>query len=181
MNNFFTQTKLHKNISFDDFDTSKSTYEFLCSNFSEELSYIKSLPIIVEDDKHLYVHGGYDESFSPKDVVKFLKYDNFNQLSKVNHKYVVVGHWPTCNLRTDKIDNKPYFNHEKNIIFIDGGLGVKSSGELNCLIINKNNSKYSYESIQFNDFKKSEVIEEHTFDGETNSEEGVVYFFKNIK
>lgn len=128
------------------------------------ISYLKSLATMLEFDNHLFVHGGYNKDFSHEG--QFLKYDNFNDLSYVQDKKVVVGHWPTCNLRYFEMSNEPFFNNDKNIILIDGGLGVKSSGELNALIIEKKEGHVSYSFDQYNQFKQARVVREHEFDQE---------------
>ena len=83
-----------------------------------------------------------------------MKYDNYNLLGKKIKKKVVVGHWPSALLRETKFTNLPFINDEKNIINIDGGLGVKVSGELNAFIIEKKNSKIAYNCVQANGFIK---------------------------
>lgn len=75
----------------------------------------------------------------------------------------IVGHFPSCNLRIDYISNLPYFNFEKNIITIDGGYGVRSTGELNAFIIEKKKGIRRYDCIQYSDFPKSQVTESYIF------------------
>ncbi|MCH4887339.1 hypothetical protein EZV73_07140 [Acidaminobacter sp. JC074] len=127
----------------------------------EVVAYLESLPIYLRADGHVFVHGGYDESF--KEEGKFLKYDFYNDLSGINKDKIVVGHWPASNLRFHDLSNVPYFNDEKNIIFVDGGLGVKKTGELNALIISKENGKIEYTYDQYHDFIEGTIIMEHAF------------------
>lgn len=79
---------------------------------------------------------------------------------------MVVGHWPACNLRFHELSNRPYYNHEKNIIFIDGALGVKQTGELTAFIIQKKEGQLTYEDIQYNDFESRKIIQAHVFEHE---------------
>jgi len=156
----------HENTSLSDFKTPSDLYDFFHETYKEEIDFIKSLDIILEDKDYLFVHGGYDASFKEDEVFKFLKYDEFDRLSPVQDKTVVVGHWPACNLREDKLDNRPYFNPHKNLIFVDGGLGIKSSGELSCLIIHKMSDGDHYSSVQVNAFQEAVIVKERHYDQE---------------
>ncbi|BEP29218.1 metallophosphoesterase [Helicovermis profundi] len=142
-------------------------FNMVNNKYKEMIDFLSKLPIIVQFDEFTFVHGGFDESFSiDKDEDKFLKYDDYNNLSKINDKKIVVGHWPAGNLRENILTNKPFFNNDKNIVFIDGGLGVKKSGELNALIIEKRNNELSYSFMQENMFKSKSILREHSFNTE---------------
>jgi protein phosphatase len=130
----------------------------------ETLEFINSLPVMVNFDEFIFVHGGYDPAFKlPEDEGRFLKYDNYNKVSGINDKMVVVGHWPASNLRHTILTNLPLFNTQKNIITIDGGLGVKTSGELNAFIIEKKNGQIHYDCLQQNDFELKTINRGHKF------------------
>lgn len=132
--------------------------------YSREYNYINNLPVILFVDDLTFVHGGYSQDIDiENDEGKLLKFDDFNSLSTVNDGTVIVGHWPTANLRTHTNTNRPYFNREKHIISIDGGMGVKTSGELNALIIEKIDGKRKIDYIQENHFSRSIVRKAHTF------------------
>jgi len=147
-----------------EFATTNCLYDHIHEYHSEMINFISNLPIIAQIDEFRFVHGGYNDEFClENDEVKFLKYDNYNELSKKNENKVVVGHWPTCNLRSHEISNDPFYNDEKNIIFIDGGIGVHSTGELNAFIIEKDSSKITYDFVQHNNFRKRKVDKRHIF------------------
>lgn len=155
------------NKSIGEFDTWQNVCDFISEVDSEIMLYLRDLPILLHLDEFIFVHGGYDSSFHPvEEENKFLKYDHFTKKSPVQEQKVVVGHWPVSNLRNDVYSNKPLFNKEKNIISIDGGLGVKSAGELSALIINKSNGKVTYDSKQFNDFQMKTVNKSYPFPDE---------------
>lgn len=139
--------------------------ELIFEKYSEVMEFIKNRPIVVELGELIFVHGGYDESFDiEKEEIKYLKYDDYNKYSEINKKTVIVGHWPTCNLRCDRETNIPMFNERKRIVSIDGGTGIKKTGELNALIITKQdgeNPRFNY--IQTNDFTKKIIIKSHKF------------------
>lgn len=141
--------------------------DFLLEKYNTIFSFLKKLPIIANFDNLTFVHGGYDQSFNVEtDENRFLKYDNYNDLSPTHTHPVIVGHWPTSVLRQHINTNTPYHNTEKNITFVDGGLGVKSSGELNALIITieKGHPKMTY--FQENAFEKVNIIKTHQFNTE---------------
>lgn len=126
--------------------------KLLCT-YSFEIDFMEQLPILLETESFIFVHGGYEKQFSIEiDENKYLKYDFFNERSPVQEKTVIVGHWPACNLRSDSLSNTPFFNVEKNIITIDGGLGVKDTGQLNAFIMTSDNGVISYETLQVSPF-----------------------------
>lgn len=135
----------------------------LLENFAAELSFMDLRPLIFENETFLCVHAGYEPSFSLEaDEGKLLKYDFYDAQSPVQEKTVIVGHWPSSNLRSDHMTNLPFFNTEKNIITIDGGLGVKDSGELNALIITSVKGDIRYETLQANSFKTQTISQPMT-------------------
>ncbi len=136
----------------------------MLANFKDEFEFMHTLPVILFADDFIFVHGGYDEDVDiALDEGKLLKFDNYNELSSINKSKVIVGHWPTANMRSDVNTNVPLFNDEKNIISIDGGIGVKTSGELNALIIEKKNGDINIDYIQENHFIRKVIKESHTF------------------
>ncbi|MCK8058367.1 MULTISPECIES: metallophosphoesterase [unclassified Fusibacter] len=154
----------HSNIEVGSFESGTQLHAHLNENHHDVLSFFESLPVVLEIDTFRFVHGGYDPSFClDTQEHKFLKFDFYNDHDIVNDKTTVVGHWPTCNLRTDKVSNTPYINSEKNIIFIDGGLSVKTTGELNAFIIDKKDEMISYDHAAQNEFVKRTVASAHTF------------------
>lgn len=165
------ETLLHsvlreKGMTYGSFKTSGDAYDFIRKHLIESLSYIERLPIVLKTKDHIFVHGGYHSEDVIVEEKKYLKYDRYNELGEVNDLPVVVGHWPTCNLRNDYISNKPFFNDEKKIISIDGGIGVKSTGELSVLVIEKEADTLTYSDQQLNHFQKAHVIKCYDFERE---------------
>lgn len=161
-------TKLkHLGKSISSFNNSDDLYDFIKINFAEEIEFFNKLPVMLNFNNFTFVHGGYDESFTlPQDELKFLKFKGFNERSKINKNKIIVGHWPACNMRNNELSNKPYFNDQKNIVFIDGGLGITVTGELNALEIIKKEDKLTYNNMQVNSFVKRKIIKEYIFDKE---------------
>ncbi len=154
----------HANLDPHIFNSAEQDYKYLHKYHGDVFEFIEKLPIILNLDEFRFVHGGYDEKFCLiNDERKFLKYDYFNELSSVNDKTTVVGHWPSCLLRKDILSNAPYFNKDKRVISIDGGMGVKNTSELNALVIEKNNGCITYDCISYSDFKKKKVIKKCSF------------------
>lgn len=138
--------------------------QHILDNFDEELEFLRQLPLILYFDDMVFVHGGIEPEFDIEtDETAFLKYDYFDRDGSIQDKMTIVGHFPSCNLRVDYISNLPYFNFEKNIVTIDGGYGVRSTGELNAFIIEKKKGVRRYDCIQYSDFPKSQVTESYTF------------------
>jgi protein phosphatase len=156
-----------KNKEVSEFSDLQAVYDYLMAHFEEDFKWLDNLPVILESHDFIFVHGGYhDDKSVDDDEIHFLKYDDYQSLSPVNLKKVVVGHWPVCLLRQDDMTNEPHFNESKNIISIDGGLGVKSTGELNALIIEKNKGRTHYDLEQLNHFPDAIVKKSYNFEEE---------------
>lgn len=113
-------------------------------SFNEEFEFLRSLPIIIETQNFIFVHGGLPtddiDSLVGDDAFNVLKIDAFIKKNLYFPKYVIVGHWPVT-LYGDKIAcSNPIVNHNQKIISIDGGCGLKRDGQLNALIIPDINS-----------------------------------------
>lgn len=112
----------------------------MLEQFHDELEFLWSRPTILTAGKYLFVHGGIPtenlQSLVGTDPAPYLKNDDFlNQGYSFRDYIVVTGHWPTCLYRTDREDVSPVFEEERQILCIDGGNGLKRSGQLNGIII----------------------------------------------
>jgi len=127
-------------IVIDSPETLLRTKDEIGGHFFEEFDFLAGLDTILEIGNYVFVHGGLREaevdanqSYS---VFELTKYNSF--MTETPHrfeKYVVVGHWPV-NLYNSRIQQlNPVFDHEKKIISIDGGCGIKTECQLNVLII----------------------------------------------
>lgn len=138
--------------------------QHLLSQFKDMFTYLRELPVILYLDDFIFVHGGYDPTFSlEEDETEFLRFDFFNDKAPIQEKIVIVGHSPACNYRETYLSNAPFFNVEKNIINIDGGCGVKPTGELNAFIIKKEKGEIQYDWLQENDFDEAIVYQPFEF------------------
>lgn len=157
----------HEGIETEQFRTGKELIDFFATHYQDMLDFLDGLPIIMEIDQFRLVHGGYEQDFKiEEDEVHFLKYDDYNRLGKPQDKVTIVGHWPVKNIRQDQMTNMPFYNKEKKIISIDGGMGVTTTGELNALIIEKDGKDYTYHIEQENQFEKRRILIEKSFDQE---------------
>ena len=130
-------------IDLDSNITFKETIETLKQKYSKEYDYLKSLPSIIETDDYVFVHAGIPEEESNK-YEDYLRLNDFDNLAKRQKKLTIVGHYPSVNYSTKYLNYKPHFNYTKNIISIDGGNVVKSAGQLNMLVINKDDISSVY-------------------------------------
>lgn len=139
----------------DEFKDSLDLYEFLSNRIEEDIDIIKNLPLALEIDQFIFVHSGLAErcDWQNSSVDEMLKNDEYNNSVNMSGKSVVVGHWPTSNYRKNSLNSEIYINEDKNIISIDGGYGVKQTGQLNALIIEKKDGLISIRSENSNDFK----------------------------
>ena len=106
--------------------------------FSRELSFLTSLPTILDTPRMTFVHGGLPHlrlsEFAGKDSDPYLKCDDFLSKGLSFPKYLAVGHWPAVLYREGRMDMSPLLCRERKILCLDGGCGVKQSGQLNCVL-----------------------------------------------
>lgn len=113
-------------------------------HFREEIAFLLNCPTILTAGNYLFVHGGVPtdqlEELAGTPAKPYLKNDAFWEQGFAFERYtVVVGHWPVCLYRSAE-DFNPLFDWERRIICIDGGCGIKKSGQLNGLILPKSDA-----------------------------------------
>lgn len=137
-----------------DMDT-QIVFARLREHFAEEFSFLDNLPVILETQKMIFVHGGLPHENLPalesEDCFPLLKRDMFLTCGLSFQKYVVVGHWPTP-LYCEHIPcSNPVIDREKHIISLDGGMGLKDNGQLNLLAMDswqsENFSLYTWDGL----------------------------------
>ena len=110
------------------------------AQFRAELDFLASCPTVVSLGNFVFVHGGLRHEALADNAAcglfSLTKYDDFaNQTTLVFPYWTVVGHWPTA-LYSDTVQQfNPVIRHDKHIISIDGGCGIKHEGQLNLLIL----------------------------------------------
>ena len=114
--------------------------EAIVKQFARELTFLASCPTVLQIGDFVFVHGGLRyQALSDNadcDIYAPTKYDRFADQTPYTFPFrVVCGHWPTA-LYNDSIQQfNPILHHDKNIISIDGGCGIKPEGQLNLLIL----------------------------------------------
>lgn len=110
------------------------------AHFRKEFEFLANLPTVVETQNYIFVHGGLRKKQASdnlgKDIFELTKFDAFAERTPhVFDKYVIAGHWPVVLYSSEIPQMNPVIDHNKKIISIDGGCGVKKDGQLNLLII----------------------------------------------
>lgn len=109
--------------------------------FAEELDFLWNLPTVLSIGNYIFVHAGVPtddlNELQNVDATQCMKIDAFLNSDISFEKNVVVGHWPVCLYREDINCVNPILDHQRHIIAIDGGCGIKYGAQLNALIIPK--------------------------------------------
>lgn len=117
----------------------------LRDSFKQEFAYLKNLPTIIESEDYIFVHAALeDKPLNEQDFGYNVTTLDYLNKAKVNAKTVIVGHYPTANYSDIICDNNIIFENSKHIIALDGGMNVKTGGQLNVLVINTDQSKEVY-------------------------------------
>lgn len=107
--------------------------------FSEEIDFLTGLPVILESDRYIFVHGGIPGEEALRDPAALnpwecMKNDNFLGQGYVFHsKWCAVGHWPATLYRRNWPCADPLVSPGQQIVSIDGGCVIKRDGQLNAL------------------------------------------------
>lgn len=113
----------------------------------EQWAWVDSLPIIIESQDFIFVHAGLEDKPLAEQDVKFcLTHHNFWEEYEGGsfEKWVVVGHWPVSNYHHQIPNHNPIICHKKRIISIDGGMVLKSAGQINAFIVNVGDFSWEY-------------------------------------
>lgn len=109
--------------------------------FPEEFSFLMDMPVILESDHYIFVHGGIpgEESLHAPESLKpweCMKNDDFvGQGHRFQNKWCIVGHWPATLYRDQWPCANPLISTAQQIVSIDGGCVIKRDGQLNALCL----------------------------------------------
>lgn len=110
----------------------------LQKHYASEIAFLQQLPTILDMDSYLFVHGGIPtdnpESLAGSPRHQWLKNDHFLEQGYSFSRCVVTGHWPVCLYRKNELNMNPVFDYTNRIICMDGGCGLKTTGQLNALV-----------------------------------------------
>ncbi len=123
----------------------------ICEKFKAELDFLRNLPTFIETQSLLFVHGGAaHHNYTSLDAFNCMKFDRFPEDGKISfEKPCIVGHYPATQYREHIAYSHPFYDKEKNIINIDGGMEVKYDGQLNLLIFD--NAETTEFSVVYSD------------------------------
>ena len=116
----------------------RAAHPKVLEKFGALIRFFLERPIVLDAGEMVFVHGGLPHgdlaALDASHPYRYLKCDDFFQQETAFERTVVVGHMPTVNARPHVQCALPYFDSRRNIIGIDGGCGVKHSGQLNALL-----------------------------------------------
>ena len=116
----------------------KALFREIRTRFDRELSFMTGLPTILDTPRMTFVHGGLPHlrlsEIEGQDSNPYLKCDDFLSRGLSFPKYLAVGHWPAVLYRDDRMNMSPLLCRDRKILCLDGGCGVKKSGQLNCVL-----------------------------------------------
>lgn len=103
------------------------------------VEFLSHLPTVLETQRMIFVHGGLPherlDELTDWPAHKLLKWDHFYEDGLSFDKYVAVGHWPVALYGKDHSCVNPIIDHERRILCLDGGCGLKEEGQLNLLVL----------------------------------------------
>ena len=108
------------------------------AHYADVFAWLRALPHIIDTDFATFVHAGLDGgALEMQDAERCVKREAFLEERLCFEKTVVCGHIPTSNyfhLTGGRLSYAPLQAQRENIVCIDGGNAVKSSGQLNAFV-----------------------------------------------
>lgn len=107
-------------------------------HFPEEVRFLMELPVILESEHYIFVHGGIpgEDSLQHPELLEdwtCMKNDDFVNQGHTFRRWCVVGHWPATLYRKDYPCANPLVSPQQHIVSIDGGCSIKRDAQLNAL------------------------------------------------
>lgn len=151
---------------YDGHETMLGVQKKIADELREELKYISRLPVTLKFNDFLFVHAGLEprKDYENCGLSSMLEMQRFLELGHILDETVIVGHLPTSNYKSDRIDNNVIIDKEKKIICIDGGTGVKPISQLNALIIESKDGEVNITSDYVQKFPEYKVIRDYYTD-----------------
>ena len=121
--------------------------------------FLSRIPHAIETEHFIFAHSGVhaDKPLEEHRPGELVKYDNFLSHDDRFSKWVVVGHWPVVLYGENIVNANPVIDRERKIISIDGGCVLKDDGQLNALIIPREDSeKFSW--VSYDPFPTATVL-----------------------
>lgn len=134
------QTILHEMLAaqgtaFSQETTLEEIRHVVAEHYAEEREFLQSLPHIIDAGDYIFVHAGLDDvPLSLQDPERCLKRSDFYQTAPAFSKTIVLGHMPCQRLSRDG-SGAPVFDAKRNLVFIDGGVGLVEGAAMNALLI----------------------------------------------
>ena len=134
------QTILHEMLAaqgtaFSQKTTLEEIRHVVAEHYAEEREFLQSLPHIIDAGDYIFVHAGLDDvPLSLQEPERCLKRSDFYQTAPAFSKTIVLGHMPCQRLSRDG-SGAPVFDAKRNLVFIDGGVGLVEGVAMNALLI----------------------------------------------
>ena len=129
--------------------------------FGAEWDFLARIPHAIETEHFIFAHAGVhaDKPLREHTAQELVKYDNFLRSDERFDKWVVVGHWPVVLYGESVVNANPIIDRKRHIISIDGGCVLKDDGQLNALVIPREDSEdFSY--VSYDPFPTATVLDE---------------------
>lgn len=148
--------EIGRSVQEEDFTALKAA---LREPFATEWDFLSRIPHAIETEHFIFAHSGVhaDKPLEEHRPGELVKYDNFLSHDDRFSKWVVVGHWPVVLYGENIVNANPVIDRERKIISIDGGCVLKDDGQLNALVIPREDSeKFSW--VSYDPFPTATVL-----------------------
>ncbi len=111
--------------------------------YPAERDFLAAMPTILETEHLVFVHGGVPSLDHMEELERWgcMKNDDFLDQGHAFRKWVVVGHWPVTLYDPAVPNAAPLLLRDRRIASIDGGCVLKADGQLNALLLPREDSE----------------------------------------
>ena len=109
--------------------------------------WVDTLPHIIESEHFIFVHAGITSTdLEKQDPTTCMVDPSFLEkyTGEAFSKWVIVGHWPVDNYCHEVPNYSPIVSRKKRIVSIDGGMSIRSGGQLNAFMIQSGKPTWRY-------------------------------------
>ena len=105
---------------------------------TKEMNFLKELPHVIITEKYIFSHAKMPNiiDLNNDTYIDYIRGRNFYDKGHSNPQIAIVGHMPSTIFSKNCYNNQ--IHYEDNMIFVDGGMCIYHSGQINLLIIENN-------------------------------------------
>lgn len=170
----FNQMLMNKGRHISEFKNITELKDFFLKNYKSIFDFFDALPTIIKTPEYIFVHAGILDNLEKTDRFTAITIKNFMNLGHKLSQTVICGHYIVSNYLELSSDLTYVPLNRNNIWSIDGGNSIRIGGQLNALIIQRNDKFENVEYAFVDKYPKKRVKQHYTPSVSENLETGII-------